>query len=118
MRQASSSVLFRRMTMKQITFSKWAIVAVAALAIAVGALSSRLVARAHDGETQTFIVQAGAGGFGNGELLGFAPQSLQIHRGDTVTWTIASFHNIHFASEPAPLVVPGEVNGQTMPLLN
>ncbi len=88
------------------------------LVLIAGALSNRLVARAHEGEAQSFVVQAGAGAFANGELLGFAPQTLQIHRGDTVTWTFASFHNIHFASEPAPLVVPGEVNGQTMPLLN
>lgn len=104
--------------MKQIALSKWALIGAAAFAIAAGALSSRLVASAQAMESQTFIVQAGAGAFANGELLGFAPQSLQLHRGDTVTWTFASFHNVHIASEPVPLIIGGEVNGQPMPLLN
>jgi plastocyanin len=106
--------------MKQIAFPKWVLIGAAVLAVVAGALSSRLVARAdgHEGEAQTYIVRAGAGGVANGELLGFAPQLLQIHRGDAVTWTIEGFHNIHFASEPASLFVESEVNGQTMPVFN
>jgi plastocyanin len=69
-------------------------------------------------EAQNFFVQAGALGTGNIEILAFAPQSIQIHRGDTVTWFINSFHNVRFANGPAEMVIVADVNGQPMPQLD
>jgi plastocyanin len=52
------------------------------------------------------------------EVLAFAPQSLQIHRGDTVAWSINSLHDVRFADGPTDLVIAPEVNGQPMPQMN
>jgi plastocyanin len=84
----------------------------------VGALSSRLTAHAQTSESQAFTVMAGGLGWGNIEVLAFAPQSLQVHRGDAVTWIIPSFHNIRFGNEPIPLVIVPEVDGQPLPQIN
>lgn len=98
---------------------KVGLVGVLALGAFVGGLfSSRSVARAQDMQPQSFFVQAGGLGPGNVEVLAFAPQSLQVHRGDTVTWAINSFHNIRFADGPTDMVIMGEVNGQLVPQFN
>jgi plastocyanin len=94
------------------------LLAAAVLGVAVGALSNQFVTRAQEAEPQNFTVLAGGYGPANIEVLAFAPQSLQVHRGDTVTWVNNGFHNIHFANEPAELVVMGEVNGEPVPQLN
>jgi hypothetical protein len=67
---------------------------------------------------QTFTIQAGTFAPGNAEILVFAPQSLQIHRGDTVTWLINGFHDVRFDSAPAELVVVVDVNGAPTPTIN
>jgi len=85
------------------------------LGAAVGALSGAL---AQDAEPQAFTIQAGAYGPGNIEVLAFAPQSLQVHRGDTVTWSINGFHNVRFANEPVDLIIVPEVDGQPQPQIN
>lgn len=104
--------------MKHIFLSRGAVVIVAALAVIAGALSSRLVARAQDMEAQTFVLQAGVMGPAGIEVLAFAPGVLQVHRGDTVTWSVNGFHDIHFEEAPAPLVVAPEVDGQPLPQIN
>jgi plastocyanin len=81
------------------------------LGIAAGALNAQL-AQAQEAETQTFTVMAGAAGPGNMDVLSFAPASIQVHRGDTVTWMINGFHNVHLTNEPQPLAIPAEVDGQ------
>jgi plastocyanin len=63
----------------------------------------------------TYVIQAGASGPANSELLAFAPQSLQVHRGDTVVWALAGFHNVRFDSAPTDLILfpedgPPQVN--------
>ncbi len=105
--------------MQRRLFSKWGLVAIAALAIMAGALSNRLVAQAQGAAPQTFVVQAGALGPAGVEVLAFAPASLQIHQGDTVTWSINSFHNIHFEQQPVDLVIaPPDASGQPQPQIN
>lgn len=98
---------------------KVGLVGVLALGAFVGGLfSSRNVAQAQDMQPQNYFVQAGGLGAGNVEVLAFAPQSLQVHRGDTVTWAINSFHNIRFADGPTDFVIVAEVDGQPMPQVN
>jgi plastocyanin len=85
----------------------------------VGVLSSALTpALAQDMAPAQYTVQAGTFGPGNVELLQFAPQSLQVHKGDTVTWAINSFHNVHFEDAPVDLVVAPEVDGKPLPQIN
>lgn len=86
--------------------------------LAAGVLSSHQVAQAQDSSAQTFFVQAGAAGPANMDALVFAPAQLQVHRGDTITWLIAGFHNMHIEPAPSPLVIVQEVNGVETPILN
>ncbi|MBZ0300857.1 MAG: hypothetical protein K8J31_13990 [Anaerolineae bacterium] len=97
---------------------KLGLLGAAALGVVAGALSSQLVTLAQDAEPQTFTIMAGASSAGNAEVLAFAPQSLQVHRGDMVTWVNNGFHNIHFETEPLPLVVMADANGQQVPAMN
>ena len=97
-------------------YFKWVLAAAVMFGAAAGLFSSQLMAQ--DAEPQAFTVMAGGHGPGNVEVLAFAPLSLQVHRGDSITWVVTGFHNIHFENEPQPLVVMSEVNGQMMPLLN
>ncbi len=93
---------------------KLSLIGAAALGIAAGAFASQ----AQEAEPQTFNVMAGGQGAANVEVLAFAPQSLQIHRGDTVNWINTSFHNIRFGNEPLPLVVVPEGDGEPIPQMN
>ncbi len=104
--------------MRTIALSKWTFVVVAVLAIAAGAFSNRLIARAQAAEPASFVVQAGDQGGQNVDVLAFAPASLQVHRGDKVTWVINSLHDIHFEKAPSPLVVAPTVDGKPLPQIN
>lgn len=85
--------------------------AVFVLGVAFGAV--RQPAQAQEEMTpQQYIIQAGAAGPANIEALLFAPQSLQVHRGDTVTWMINGFHNVRFGTAPIDLLTPLEMEGQ------
>ena len=81
----------------------------AVIAVSIGALSAALIARAQShgatwnvaigGETPDHGVQANA----------YAPQTIAIHAGDTVTWTMASLygHTVTFLSGglvPSPII--------------
>ena len=48
----------------------------------------------------------------------FGPQTIKVHRGDTITWQFLSFHNVHFDSKPADLVVTSQIDGKTVTELN
>jgi plastocyanin len=83
----------------------------------LGGRSNRALAQ--EGDSQTFIIQAGAfSGLTGGpvELLAFTPSTLQIHRGDTVTWHINSFHNVRIGESPSNLILVPEDGGT--PYLN
>lgn len=68
--------------------------------------------------SQTFMVYAGAFGASNVEVYGFAPSTIKVHRGDTIMWHIASFHNVHIGDAPAPFVTVTEIDGTPVPALN
>ena len=51
-------------------------------------------------------------------VLAFAPQTIKVHRGDTITWQFLSYHNVRFASKPADLVVIADIDGKQIPEIN
>lgn len=90
------------------------------LGLLVGILSSTFSAQAQDAEPQHFMVQAGIGAIGNAEALIFAPQVLNVHSGDTVTWSVNGFHNIRFAGDDGlvPFVLIPGVDEVDVPQIN
>jgi len=97
---------------------KLGVVAALALGVVAAGLFTYQPALAQEPQHQTFMVMAGGHFGGNMEALTFAPQSIQVHRGDTIMWHFASFHNVHFASAPAELITVTDVNGQPTPQIN
>lgn len=83
-----------------------------------GIFVPRFTVQAQDAAPQTYTVFAGGAAEFNTAVLAFAPQSLKVHRGDTVQWLISGFHNIHFAETPAELIIAPDVNGQPLPQMN
>jgi plastocyanin len=67
---------------------------------------------AQDTTHNTYMVQAGAFGEANVEVLAFAPTLLQVHRGDTVMWHVTSLQNMHFGEQDEPSFVIEEIGGQ------
>ena len=92
------------------------LVGVLTLGLLVGARDAR---SAQAASAQTYVVQVGAGDIANTALLQFAPGSLKVHRGDTVTWLINGFHNVHLgATKPADMLIAPEVKGKPLPQFN
>lgn len=95
---------------------KVAFAAAVAFGIGVGAAS------AHPAKAATpahYVIQVGASGPANTDLLQFGPATIQVHRGDMITWAIGGFHNVHVGgTEPAPLVIAPEVDGKPLPQIN
>jgi len=67
---------------------------------------------------QSFVVMAGGGSIAQVDVMDFAPHTLKIHRGDSVTWFITGFHDVDFNSQAQPLVIAPAVNGKPTPQLN
>jgi plastocyanin len=97
-----------------------------AVVLAIGAgFSMHSTTHAQAPTQQTFIVFAGGAGPANMDLLEFFPKDLKVHRGDTVTWLINSFHNISFVGStmdtnaaPEQFIVNGDINGQQVTYIN
>ena len=98
--------------------SHWALGAALLLGLLAGVLLPRIAVQAQAANAQTYSVLAGGSAMSNTTVLAFAPQSLTVHRGDTVMWVLGGFHNIHFESAPSDLIITSEVNGQPLPQLN
>jgi plastocyanin len=99
-------------------FFRWALAAALLVGVLAGVLIPRLTVQAQAMEPQTYTVLAGDSTFFNTHVLAFAPQSLQVHRGDTVQWMVAGFHNIHFASGLTEAIIAPEVDGVPLPQVN
>ena len=97
---------------------RWGLAVALVVGVLAGILIPRIAVEAQATQAQTYTVLAGSDAAGNTALLSFAPNLLQVHRGDTVQWVIMSFHNVHFEQEIAPLVVAPEVDGKPLPQLN
>jgi plastocyanin len=52
------------------------------------------------------------------ESLAFFPQTLKVHKGDTVTWQFRGFHNARFDQKPLDLVVVNDIDGKQLPEFN
>jgi plastocyanin len=96
---------------------RWTLAGALLVGLLAGVFIPRLAVQARDSEPQTYTVFAGGSNFYNTAVLAFAPQSLQVHRGDTVTW-VMGFHNIHFEQGPADLIIAPEVDGKPLPQIN
>jgi plastocyanin len=66
----------------------------------------------------TWTILAGSQTFYGIDILAFGPQSLRVHRGDTVTWKVTGFHNIRFDVKPADYTVNSQVDGKAVTELN
>jgi plastocyanin len=90
--------------------------------LAAGLWGSHTTALAQDNTSQTsgqtYLVMAGALGPANMEMLAFAPQYLQVHRGDRVVWAMNGFHNVHVSENQIELIITPTVNGQVIPQIN
>ena len=73
---------------------------------------------AQDASPQSFIIIAGAGSLPQVDVMDFSPHTLKIHRGDTVTWIMAGFHDVDFNTQAQPLVIAPVVDGKPTPQLN
>ena len=73
---------------------------------------------AQDAAPQSFTVLVGGSAIPQIDVMDFAPHSLKIYRGDTVTWIMAGFHNVSFNTTVLPLVIAPMVDGNPTPQLN
>lgn len=97
---------------------RWGLALALVVGFFAGVLIPRIAVEAQALAPQTYTVMAGGSTDYNTTLLTFAPQLLQVHRGDTVQWVNAGFHNIHFAQEITPLAIFPEVDGKPQPQFN
>jgi plastocyanin len=74
-----------------------------------------LTAQDQDQETYSVIAGMSSGGI---DVMAFGPAHLQVHRGDTVRWLLAGFHNIHVETEVTMLIVPFEQDGAELMQMN
>jgi len=93
-----------------------AIFLIVALIIVSGVLSTRTSARAAG--AASYNILAGYTSEGRVDILAFAPQTVKVHRGDTITWNYTPVHDVHFAAKPADLIVVNEIDGQQIPEVN
>lgn len=99
-------------------FFYWTLALVLLVGLTAGVLTPRGSAWAQGVEPQTYTVLAGSSDLYNTAALAFGPQTLQVHRGDSVTWVLGGFHNIHFEQALSDLVIAPEVDGQPLPQFN
>ena len=52
------------------------------------------------------------------ETLAFFPQTLKVHKGDTVNFQFRGFHNVRFDQKPLQLVVVSDIDGKKLPEFN
>jgi len=89
-----------------------------ALLVLSGVLSSS--GTAYAAGKAAFTVMAGQH-FDEGDILAFAPQTIRVHRGDSITWKFAPVHDVHLADkpiDPSQLAVIANIDGQQLPTLN
>src|SRR5205085_12412825 len=84
----------------------------AVLGLASGQVHVRAAAKA------TYTVYAGMDEPYGVAADAFGPQTIKVHRGDTITWQFLSFHNVHFDSKSADLIVTSQIDGKTVTELN
>jgi plastocyanin len=73
---------------------------------------------AHAAAKQTFTVMVGQSTDTGADILAFAPQTIKVHRGDTITWKFAPVHNVHFVDKPVDQIIPTKIDGKDAFVLN
>src|SRR5258706_1342521 len=92
------------------------IIIVTALIMVSSAFAQHNVASA--AAKASYTVRAGFGSEIGIDILAFAPQTVKVHRGDTITWQFAPIHTVHFAAKPLDLVVVSDIDGKQIPEVN
>src|SRR5258708_23197312 len=72
---------------------------------------------AHAAGKSAFTVLAGQH-YDVGDVLAFAPQTIRVHRGDSITWKFNPVHDVHFVDKPLDFVVTLDIDGQKVPGMN
>jgi len=67
---------------------------------------------------QAFTVTAGQPTDIGVDVLAFGPQTIKVHRGDSVTWKFSPVHNVHFVNQPVDQIVPTTIDGKQALILN
>lgn len=86
------------------------------IVVLVGLASSH--GAVHAATRATYTVIAGTDMPYGLSAMAFGPQTVKVHRGDTVTWQFRGFHNVHLAQKPADLVVVSQIDGKQVPEFN
>ncbi len=97
-------------------FLKSLLIGALAIGALVGLASSRTTVRAST--PAAYTVLAGLDTPYGVSAIAFGPQTLKVHRGDTVTWRFLGFHNVRFDQKPAEMIVMSQIDGKTMPEFN
>ncbi len=89
------------------------------VALVMIVLSAVLSSRnsAHAAGKSAFTVLAGQH-YDVGDVLAFAPQTIRVHRGDSITWKFNPVHDVHFVDKPLDFVVTLDIDGQKVPGMN
>src|SRR5258706_8423956 len=90
----------------------------AGFALALALLSGGLVHHANAASPATYTVSVGSFTPYGIEVLAFGPQTLKVHRGDTVKWLLGGPHNIHFHDTPLKLTIKSKIDGKDVVELN
>ena len=73
---------------------------------------------AHAAAKATYTVIVGTDTPYGLESLIFSPQTLKVHRGDTVTWQFRGFHNVRFDQKNLDILADNDIDGKKLPELN
>ncbi len=95
---------------------KLALVAALFVVVLVGILGTSR--SAHAATAANYHVSVGAALDNGTYVLGFAPQTLKVHRGDTITWQFAPIHDVRFDTKPADLLIVSDIDGKQTPEIN
>ena len=90
----------------------------AGFALALALLSGGLVHHANAASPATYTVSVGSFTPYGIEVLAFGPQTIKVHRGDTIKWLLGGPHNIHFHDAPLKLTITSKIDGKDVVELN
>jgi plastocyanin len=105
--------MFKRTALHMIFRSLLVATALATLATLTSHLTS-----AHAAAKATYTVIVGTDTSYGIESLAFFPQTLKVHKGDTVTWQFRGFHDMRFDQKTLDAVVVNNIDGKPQPEFN
>src|SRR5258705_5254160 len=84
----------------------------AVFAVTLALLLGGLAHQANAANPATYTVSVGSFTPYGIEVLAFGPQTIKVHRGDTVKWMLAGPHNIHFHGTPLKFTISSKIDGK------